>query len=53
MKSILKRVPGLAAGAVLALGVVGCSNGSKDFVLIPAGTFQMELLKVKSRKTVL
>ena len=41
MKSILKRLPGLATGAVLALGVAGCSNGSKDFVLIPAGTFQM------------
>lgn len=49
MKSILKKVAGVAITAVLALGMFSCSNGSdynkeavaEDFVLIPAGTFQM------------
>lgn len=57
MKSILKKVAGVAITAVLALEMFSCSNGSddnpvlppdpnketvaEDFVLIPAGTFQM------------
>ena len=30
MKSILKKVAGLALAAVLALGMIGCSNGNDD-----------------------
>ena len=30
MKSILKKVTGLALAAVLALGMIGCSNGNDD-----------------------
>ena len=30
MKSILKKVAGVAVAAVLALGMIGCSNGSDD-----------------------
>ena len=46
MKSILKKVAGVAVAVTLALGMFGCSDGSddepvSDFVLIPAGTFQM------------
>ena len=46
MKSILKKVAGVAVAVTLALGMFGCSNGSdddsvSDFVLIPAGNFQM------------
>ncbi len=35
MKSILKKVAGLALTAVLALGMFGCSNGSDDPVMPP------------------
>ena len=35
MKSILKKVAGLALAAVLALGMIGCSSGSSDDPVIP------------------
>ena len=35
MKSILKKVVGLALAAVLALGMIGCSNGSSDDPVMP------------------
>ena len=35
MKSILKKVAGVAVAAVLALGMIGCSNGSDDPVMPP------------------
>ena len=35
MKSILKKVAGLAVAVVLALGMIGCSNGSDDPVMPP------------------
>ena len=35
MKSILKKVSGVAVAAVLALGMIGCSNGSDDPVMPP------------------
>ena len=35
MKSILKKVAGVALAAVLALGMIGCSNGSDDPVMPP------------------
>ena len=47
MKSILKKVAGAAIAATLALGMFSCSTNAggddpvSDFVLIPAGTFQM------------
>lgn len=48
MKSILKKVAGVAVVAALVFGMTGCSNPSgpgtpphAGFALIPAGTFQM------------
>ncbi|MDY3759015.1 MAG: chitobiase/beta-hexosaminidase C-terminal domain-containing protein, partial [Treponema sp.] len=35
MKSILKKVAGVAVAVVLALGMFGCSNGSDDPVMSP------------------
>src|SRR5574344_1730309 len=35
MKSILKKVAGVALAAVLALGMIGCSNGSTDDPVMP------------------
>ena len=35
MKSILKKVAGVAVAVVLALGMIGCSNGSDDPVMPP------------------
>ena len=35
MKSILKKVAGVAVTVVLALGMIGCSNGSDDPVMPP------------------
>ena len=35
MKSILKKVAGVAVAAVLVLGMIGCSNGSDDPVMPP------------------
>ena len=35
MKSILKKVAGVALAAVLALGMIGCSNGSSDDPVMP------------------
>ena len=35
MKSILKKVTGIAVAAVLALGMIGCSNGSSDNSVMP------------------
>ncbi|WP_407399870.1 SUMF1/EgtB/PvdO family nonheme iron enzyme [Treponema sp.] len=35
MKSILKRVAGVAIAAVLALGMLGCSSGSNDDPVLP------------------
>ncbi len=35
MKSILKKVAGFAVAAVLALGMIGCSNGSSDDPVMP------------------
>ena len=35
MKSILKKVAGVALAAVLALGMFGCSSGSSDDPVIP------------------
>ena len=35
MKSILKKVAGVALAVVLALGMIGCSNGSDDPVMSP------------------
>ena len=35
MNSILKKVAGVAVAAVLALGMIGCSNGSDDPVMPP------------------
>ena len=35
MKSIFKKVAGVALAAVLALGMIGCSNGSTDDPVMP------------------
>ena len=35
MKSILKKVAGVAVAALLALGMIGCSNGSSDDPIMP------------------
>ena len=35
MKSILKKVSGVAVAALLALGMIGCSNGSSDDPIMP------------------
>ena len=35
MKSILKKVAGVALAADLALGMIGCSNGSTDDPVMP------------------
>ena len=35
MKSILKKVAGVALAAVLALGMFSCSNGSSDDSVMP------------------
>ena len=35
MKSILRKVAGVALAAVLALGMIGCSNGNDDPVMPP------------------
>ena len=35
MKSILKKVAGVAVAVVLALGMIGCSNGSDDPIMPP------------------
>ena len=35
MKSILKKVAGVAVAAVLALGMFSCSNGSIDDPVMP------------------
>ena len=35
MKSILKKVAGVAVSVVLALGMIGCSNGSSDDPIMP------------------
>ena len=40
MKSILKKVAGVALAAVLALGMIGCSNGSDDPVMPPVSDKQ-------------
>ena len=51
MKSILKKVAGVALAAVLALGMFGCSSGSNDDPVMPpvisSGNIPVEFVKVK------
>ena len=51
MKSILKKVAGVALAALLALGMIGCSNGSSDDPIMPpvisSGKIPEGFVKVK------
>ena len=51
MNSILKKVAGVAVAAVLALGMIGCSNGSSDDPIMPpvisSGKIPEGFVKVK------